>query len=100
MSLPTITIDTAAKTTSVEIVGTAPSRTVNAEERLLGIVSLSPITVIRSGELATDCRVLTRAALAAIGSTPGASLSPEVICRTVYSIQYALADAEEALANA
>ena len=89
------TVDTTGNTlytAQVNLLELAPERTLTAEERAVGIVSLNPPTVEH-----TDPQALIDVAIRACGSaydaTDGVTMTPAVYASLGYTIPYAVAGA-------
>ncbi len=89
-SLPTTAATVTADEISltVEWVGADPARTVSLEERLRGVVSLSPVEV-RGRDLSEVMRLAVDASLASIESTPGQTMNMAVAARVAAAVGYA-----------
>jgi hypothetical protein len=72
----------------IEWVGAAPARSVSLEERLRGVVSLSPVEV-RGRDLSEVLRLAVDASLGAIESTPGQTLNMTIAARVASAVGYA-----------
>lgn len=94
--LPKVTITTGnGYTATIEILGIAPTRTISADERFGGIVSLDPPTVKATTRNELIKRAI-RATLNAIQATDG-SVTPRVVAAVAYGVDFAARNAFEAL---
>lgn len=89
-SLPTTSATVTADEISltIEWVGAAPARTLSLEERLRGVVSLSPVEV-RGRDLSEVMRLGVDASLAAIEATPGQDMNMTIAARVAAAVGYA-----------
>lgn len=72
----------------IEWMGTAPNRDVSGEERLRGILSLSPVEV-RGRDTASALSLAIDASLSAIEATPGETITMTLAARVAAAVGYA-----------